>query len=142
MALWDLKGKAVGVPVVELLGQAAILHEAGVEYIEPGYLATDIVDADVTANVQVDGVVDVKQLGSQVLEYSAADAAGNLSGIVLRTVTVADTQPPLILLNGEPSVQVEAGSVYVDSGATAADGCSCRYASCLVTLTPRVRSHA
>ena len=84
-------------------------------------MATDIVDGDVTANVQVEGVVDVKQLGSQVLEYSAADVAGNLSGIVLRTVTVADTQPPLILLNGEPSVQVEAGSLYVDSGATAAD---------------------
>ncbi|MDP6679581.1 MAG: DUF5011 domain-containing protein, partial [Verrucomicrobiota bacterium] len=108
-------------PVVELLGQAAIPQEAGVEYIEPGFVATDIVDGDVTANVQVEGVVDVKQLGSQVLEYSAADAAGNLSGVVLRTVTVADTQPPLILLNGEPSIQVEAGSVYVDSGATATD---------------------
>ena len=40
---------------------------------------------------------------------------------VLRTVTVVDTRPPLIKLNGEALVSHEAGVSYTDAGASAED---------------------
>ena len=96
-------------------------QEAGVEFMDPGFVATDIVDGDVTSAVHVEGVIDVEKQGTQELKYRVSDASGNSSKIVLRTVTVEDTQPPVIQLIGEPSIQVEAGTIYVDAGATAMD---------------------
>ena len=108
-------------PVVVLSGEAVMPQEAGVGYVDPGYQADDIVDSDVTSLVQVKGAVDIQKLGSYILHYQVTDTAGNLSEMVARTVVVTDTQPPLVHLNGEPSVQVEAGSSYEDAGAVALD---------------------
>ena len=108
-------------PVVVLSGEAVMPQEAGVGYVDPGYQADDIVDSDVNSLVQVKGAVDIQKLGSYILHYQVTDTAGNLSEMVARTVVVTDTQPPLVHLNGEPSVQVEAGSSYEDAGAVALD---------------------
>jgi MYXO-CTERM domain-containing protein len=53
--------------------------------------------------------------------YNVSDAAGNRADEVTRTVTVSDTQVPVITLTGAQSASVEVGYSYVDAGATASD---------------------
>jgi len=54
------------------------------------------------------------------MTYSAVDSFGNTSSAV-RNVTVVDTTPPTITINGDTEVTVEYGSNYVDAGASATD---------------------
>lgn len=55
------------------------------------------------------------------LTYSKADTSGN-TGSTSRTVTVVDTTPPSIVMNGSGSQTLEAFSgTYSDSGATWTD---------------------
>ena len=74
-------------PVIELAWPVEMTQEAGVEFMDPGFVATDIVDGDVTSAVHVEGVIDV-QKQSQEMKYSVSDSSGNSSMIALRTVTV------------------------------------------------------
>ena len=93
--------------------------EAGVAYedVPPG--VSDSFDTSVT--VETLGQVDTSQLGIYTLTYSASDASGNPADQVLRTVTVVDTTAPIITLNGELEVTLEAGEDYVDAHAMVED---------------------
>lgn len=75
-------------PVIQLLGDNPLIIEAGSAFSEPGYQATDNVDGDVSASVQVQGVVDTSTVGTYRLSYTAVDSAGNRSQAVVRTVRV------------------------------------------------------
>ena len=75
-------------PVIELLGDNPLIVEVGSAFSEPGYRATDNVDGDVTASVQVQGAVDTSTTGTYRLSYTAVDQAGNRSQAVVRTVRV------------------------------------------------------
>ena len=46
---------------------------------------------------------------------------GNEAKPVTRTVTVADTTPPVITLLGDATVEVDQNTSYTDAGATAVD---------------------
>ena len=74
-------------PELELFGGATITREAGQAWAEPGVVAHDARDGNLTANVTVTGTVDVNSTGTYVLTYSVADAAGNTDSKT-RTVTV------------------------------------------------------
>jgi len=52
--------------------------------------------------------------------WSATDTNGHAT-TATQTITVVDTTPPIISLNGESPVTIEAGSSYVDAGASAFD---------------------
>lgn len=57
--------------------------------------------------------------GAYILEYTYIDTSGNV-GNALRTVQIIaspDTTPPMIVLSGSASVNVEFGSSFVDDGA-------------------------
>jgi hypothetical protein len=56
-----------------------------------GVTATDNVDGDITANIQVTGTVDTATPGDYVLTYTVSDAAGN-SVTVERTINVREVQ--------------------------------------------------
>ncbi len=64
-------------PTIELIGETWITIEIGVAYIEPGYIAIDDKDGDITGNVIVEGSVDTTQEGQYELIYKVQDAAGN-----------------------------------------------------------------
>ncbi|CAM1340347.1 immunoglobulin-like domain-containing protein [Tenacibaculum amylolyticum] len=109
------------VPVITLNGNAVLEVEAGSNYIDAGATALDNVDGDITGAIVVANNVDTSVLGVYQVTYNVVDSSGNNAIEVIRTVRVVDTQIPVITLNGNAVLEVEAGSNYVDAGATAVD---------------------
>ncbi|HNT87531.1 MAG TPA: DUF5011 domain-containing protein, partial [Candidatus Hydrogenedentes bacterium] len=108
-------------PVITLNGTAQFVVECGEPFTDPGATALDICEGDVP--VQIGGTVDTSTTGNYTITYDAADSAGNQAAQVTRTVTVVDTTPPVITLNGAAQITVECGSLFIDPGATARDAC-------------------
>ncbi|GAB3794145.1 immunoglobulin-like domain-containing protein [Virgibacillus kimchii] len=107
-------------PVITLNGDNEMELEAGEDYIEPGAAAADNVDGDLTDAIEIDGEVHTDVPGEYIVTYTVSDAAGN-NAEVKRTVVVVDTEAPVITLNGDEELQLEAGEEYVEPGATAED---------------------
>ena len=108
-------------PVITLTGDAEIPVEVKTSFIEPGYTVMDAFEGDLTANVTVDGSVDVQTPGEYILTYSVSDSAGN-KGTATRKVTVADTTRPIILTTiGPRFIILTLGTPYEDKGAIALD---------------------
>ena len=60
-------------------------------------------------------------VGVYTLTYSVSDSSGNAATPVYRTITIVDTQAPTITLVGNPTIDIQAGTTYVDPGFTAID---------------------
>lgn len=112
--------KDVIAPEIVLAGQQQQVFEAGGDYVDPGYSATDNCDGDLTAKVKVDGDVDGHTPGNYMITYYVEDSAKNTCE-VKRSVSVIDTTAPSIVLKGDSSVYVELGSRYTDPGVMAVD---------------------
>ena len=104
-------------PTITMVGAEAINHEQGTTYDDQGASASDSVDGAVS--VSSSGEVG-NTAGVYTITYSASDAAGN-TATATRTITVADTQPPVISLIGDSEVSHEQGANYIDAGASASD---------------------
>ena len=74
-------------PQILLAGDAAMTIPGGRPYQDPGFTATDNVDGDMTAAVQVSGQVDVYRPGLYPITYTVTDSWGNTT-TVQRDVTV------------------------------------------------------
>jgi hypothetical protein len=62
-------------------------------------------------------------LGVTIVTFTATDASGNSASCSM-TVTVVDTTPPVITLNGDATITLECGvDNYTEEGATAMDIC-------------------
>lgn len=83
----------VTAPTVTLKGDADITMNAGDAYEEPGYTASDNIDGDITAQVQVKGSVNIYHAGTYTLTYKVADSSGN-EATAQRTVTVKPIKQP------------------------------------------------
>ena len=94
-------------PVIVLLGDSNVTHEAGGAYGDDGASWNDNVDGD--GNVTGVGEVDATLPGTYTLTYDYTDNAGNAAAQVTRTVTVEDTTAPVIVLNGDEVVTHEGG---------------------------------
>jgi hypothetical protein len=69
-------------PVITLTGgdmEVVLNDPAG--YVEPGFVANDDKDGDLTANVIVTGTVDATKIGSYEITYSVSDKAGNKASV-------------------------------------------------------------
>ena len=77
--------KDVKAPVITLEGGEEYVMQAGSEYEEPGYTATDIHDGDITDQVVVTG--EPNPYTDFVLTYTVTDSSGNVAE-VQRTVNV------------------------------------------------------
>ncbi len=86
-------------PAVTLVGAAAITIEAGSGYTDSGATALDVVSGSLT--VTTSGAVNPFAMGTYILTYSATDAAGN-TATATRTVTVSDTQAPVVTATANP----------------------------------------
>ena len=106
-------------PYIILNGSVTINHEQATSYVDAGATATDFIDGSVT--VTTIGLVDSDTAGIYTSSYSATDSEGNVSRVLTRTVTVADTITPVITLVGDATLDVEQDSTYTDAGATAVD---------------------
>lgn len=80
-------------PELTLTGGETLSIPVGTFYEEPGYLALDNLDGNVTDRVTVEGEVDWLHPGTYSLVYSASDTAGNTARVT-RTVEVTCAQRP------------------------------------------------
>ncbi|MCQ2452479.1 MAG: polysaccharide deacetylase family protein [Oscillospiraceae bacterium] len=64
-------------PELTLLGDTELSMTAGKNFEEPGFLATDNVDGDITDRVKVSGQVDKYHKGTYTLTYTVSDTYGN-----------------------------------------------------------------
>jgi subtilisin len=108
-------------PVITLNGSNPVNITVGSTYTDAGAVAVDTVDGSVT--VVVTGAVNTTVVGTYIITYTATDKAGN-EATATRTVNVisiTDTTPPVITLNGSNPVNITVGSTYTDAGAVAID---------------------
>jgi MYXO-CTERM domain-containing protein len=109
-------------PVITLLGEAAVSVEQGTGYIDAGARASDVVDGEITSSIITVNPVDVSTVGTYRVSYNVSNAQGNSALEVVRTVTVtADVTKPVITLLGDASMTLEVGDTFTDAGATATD---------------------
>ena len=108
-------------PDITIIGDTAVTVPYGVEFLDPGATAFDIVDGDVSENITVLTTVDTGNIGIYQIRYSVVDDAGNLGQDEVRIVTVKDLTPPTVELIGSNRVIILEGSDYVDLGAVAID---------------------
>lgn len=68
-------------PTITLKGyQSSVLYQ-GSTYFEPGFVATDNCDGDITDKVQITGFVDTNTIGKYKLIYTVSDSFGNMTSI-------------------------------------------------------------
>ena len=76
-------------PVLNLNGPKSISLLTDSNWTDPGYSATDDLDGDLTAMVDVNGTVNVSTPGAYFITYKATDSAGNFA-TAQRLVTVSN----------------------------------------------------
>jgi len=123
-------------PVLTLNGAAVVTVEQCGTFNDPGAVAFDKVDGNLTSAILVSGTVNTSATGSYTLTYTAADAQGNTATLT-RTVNVVDTKKPGIYKVGvrianNTTVNVQINSVFVDD-IYADDVCN---GSIAITKTP------
>lgn len=103
-------------PVITLTGGEIVVIERGDGYVDPGWTATDNVDGDITAQVEVEGldVLDPDTIGEYTLTYRVADSAGNEALPKTRTVEVVKPRLTLKELFGCGPMEREDASGAAD----------------------------
>ena len=107
-------------PEIKLISGSPYNVQFGSEYKDPGYVATDNNDGDISNRVIVTGNVDTSKIGKYKLYYTVSDFSENTI-TKMRTINVVDTEAPKIKLNGKKRVAVKLGKKYKDKGFTAID---------------------
>jgi hypothetical protein len=113
-------------PTLTVKGPLEDSYECGSTYVDPGATADDLCFGNLTASITVTRAGDASGRGPLQISYSVSDGAGNTTlSAVTRKVTVRDTQPPVLVLQGPGHAVLECGSgPYVDPGASASDVCA------------------
>jgi len=116
-------GPDTEVPVITLNGQSTVTMIIGDSYTEVIPTASDSRDGNLTSSIVTSGSVDPTTPGRYIVTYNVSDSAGNNAVEVVRTVTVLvpDVVPPLILLRGSSTINLNLNETYTELGATAYD---------------------
>ncbi|MBL7810680.1 MAG: DUF5011 domain-containing protein [Bacteroidetes bacterium] len=123
-------------PTLTLNGTSPMTVEQCDVFNDPGAVASDLVDGNLTTSIKTTGSVNTGIPGSYTLTYTVHDAQGNYAS-VNRVVNVVDTKKPGIfektsrIVDGTV-VNVQIGSIFVDD-VYAMDECN---GSIAVTKTP------
>lgn len=107
-------------PELSLKGSNPYKTQYGSDYKDPGYVAHDNYDGDITSKVKISGKVDIKKIGDYKLYYTVSDSSQN-SVTKIRDVKVVDTEAPKLTINGNAKTQIKFGADYKDEGCTAID---------------------
>jgi len=128
---FDFYGQASGAATLSKVmaiaagGYHSLAIEAGGTLVAWGYDLygqTDI-PSDFGGKIQVSGAVNPNVPLTYTLAYMATNSLGG-TGITTRTVVVADTTPPTLVLRGANPMTVPVNTVFADPGATAVDACA------------------
>ncbi len=82
-------------PEISLQGETSITLQTGDVFTDPGAVASDIEDGDLTSNIVITGSVDTNTSGVYVLTYTITDSDGNTVSVV-RTVTVQPSEDEVL----------------------------------------------
>ena len=107
-------------PTISLKSNQEISITIGENYIEPGYIAIDNYDGDITNNVVVENNINTSQLGTYSVTYTINDSSGNITS-QQRMIHVVDNTIPIINLNGDSTIYIEYPNNYVEPGFSATD---------------------
>ena len=88
---------------IELVGEPEMTIGYGDTYSDPGFVAYDAKDGDLTANVVTDGSVDTLKLGTYTLVYKITNSRDKEES-VSRVVNVIDYKAPEITLKGDEKI--------------------------------------
>ena len=114
---------------IRLNGEESVTLEYGESYTDPGakvYLVGTAVlpeGKDVTDLLVTENGVNIQVVGSYQVQYSVhyTDRFLDLTASASRTVTVADTQAPVITLVSDPEKYTIPGESYAEEGYSATD---------------------
>lgn len=90
-------------PELTLEGENRIFITEGDNYAEPGFIATDNSDGDISNSVQIDSNVDISKAGTYKIIYTATDASGN--SVTAERLVYVCTKPTVETL-AEPNGKV------------------------------------
>ncbi len=75
-------------PEIKLNDEDSIILNIGKEYEEPGFVAIDNYDGDITSKVSVSNNIDVNNLGDYEVVYSVSDSSGNKNEVTRKVSVV------------------------------------------------------
>jgi len=107
-------------PILSIYGAADTTITVYSKWTEPGFLALDAKDGDISSMVVITGTPNTNKPGTYLIEYLILDNAGN-SSRVSRTVKVADDVAPTISLNGAATIWLQLGNSFIDPSAQFSD---------------------
>lgn len=107
-------------PVLTLKGSLYDTVEVFSNWTDPGSMATDLVDGNVSSKVITTSNLDTDVIGDYEITYSVTDN-GNNTDSETRLIHVRDTVSPVIQLAGDSSVYIEALTSYFEAGVVASD---------------------
>lgn len=112
-------------PEITLLGNNPMTINCKEEYVEPGYVATDPEDGDLTEEVIVTSTLNIAEPGTYQIEYKVTDhdPENPQTTIVYRTVEVVDNDLPVVTLQGRNPLPWQLGTPWAEPGYTADDLC-------------------
>ncbi|MGC6421179.1 MAG: BspA family leucine-rich repeat surface protein, partial [Flavobacteriaceae bacterium] len=110
-------------PSISITGSPTVIIQVGDSYTDAGATASDDIDGDLTDSITVSGTVDTATAGTYYITYRVTDTAGNLATAQRRVIVseAADIIPPVISLQGSPTLTLIQGESFTDPGATATD---------------------
>ncbi|KFE71575.1 immunoglobulin-like domain-containing protein [Hyalangium minutum] len=123
----ETKDRAVSVrdtlpPAITVVGPLQDSAECGSTYVDGVVQAEDVCAGTLPVTRTVAG--DTRRPGTMTIEYSATDPSGNQAvSADRRTVSVVDTQAPVLSLRGTARQRLECGTAFTDPGAVATDVC-------------------
>lgn len=79
-------------PIISLKGGKDIVIMTNEEFKDPGFVALDNSDGDITENVVISGEVDTTKDGEYTIKYYVSDKSGN-DAEVIRKITVTSSSP-------------------------------------------------
>jgi len=96
-------------PRLRLIGNASMHLMQGEVFTDPGAVAFDNIDGEMTGLIAVTGAVLNNTPGTYTLSYNISDSSGNAAPVLNRTVTVhgtnaADVLPPVVTAPADVSI--------------------------------------
>ena len=108
-------------PTIALKDLSRIETEINQVFVDPGVIATDNLEGDISARYETLGTVDVSKTGPNYLRYIVRDLYGNVSDTLKRTVfVVLNQRGPRLTLSGG-NIRMLVNTTFNEPGFTATD---------------------
>ncbi len=112
----------LSLPSISLKGDNPLTLKIGDSYEEPGAIAKDSFNNDISQNIVISSEVDINKVGEYLIKYEVKDNFGYQNSITRRVKVVnLDQEPPVITLKGGNLIILQVGEEYQEYGATAID---------------------